>query len=149
MHPDRRESGRAWIRGKALGEAYTKEAIISGLGKSFDRDRRIKDCSEAERLEYYGKLYREIFGYHTSSEGDGAIELSELDARERADVTDAIPGSELERASEADIGADGAASENERGSRENNRAAGATSPGAHGEDTEGFDGGIRKGGTRI
>jgi hypothetical protein len=43
LHPDRVGSDRAWIRGKSLGDKYTKEAIVNGFNKQADRRADIRE----------------------------------------------------------------------------------------------------------
>ena len=85
LHPERKGSGREWIRGKSLGENYTTEAIENGFKKSGNRsgylgrnngaERRLGDFNtERSTAENYGSFedfkrriseirsfYREIF----------------------------------------------------------------------------------------
>ena len=58
LHPD---AGNKLVDAKSLGDDYTKDAIINNLGKSLNSEKNLKDCSKANRLDYYGNLYKEIF----------------------------------------------------------------------------------------
>ncbi len=85
LHPKRRGENRAWIRGKSLGEKYTKEAILNELEKPRDRRGYIRAYSDAGRFEYYKETIRAIFGYNppdiggTSTTGERAFARADTD----------------------------------------------------------------------
>ncbi len=64
LHP---EAGNKLMDAKSLGDNYTKDAIINNLGKPLNDGKNLKNCSEAEELEYYKRLYQEIFAYNPSN----------------------------------------------------------------------------------
>lgn len=66
LHPERRGTARAWIRGKTLGEEYTKEAILHEL-RSHDRRRSVNFETEAERNAYYAEFTQRILGIHNTA----------------------------------------------------------------------------------
>ena len=68
LHPDRKGSGRAWIRGASLGEYFTKENILN----EFERNNRNVTILESskDRQEYLERLYRQVFGFIPTDTAD-------------------------------------------------------------------------------
>ncbi len=111
LHPERRGQGRAWIRGKALGEAFTKEAILHGI-EQLNGAGRVQAGTEAERIEYYKRLYRAIFSDHSPEE----ISPGDTD-RGRGDLAvpgDTAPAGAADRAEQPGAGS-GSAEREDRG----------------------------------
>ena len=71
LHPDRKGSGRAWIRGASLGENFTKESIINELKRN-NGNVAIHENGE-DRQAYLERLYRQVFGFvpTDTAEADG------------------------------------------------------------------------------
>ncbi len=134
LHPQRRGQERAWIRGKALGEAFTKEAIINGISQD-GRQRHIGDTNEKEQFKYYSDLIERIYSNNTPDGGEREQKLIErlgaaaaaADRREREEYTD--------RATEAKLGGDTAATPvvKKTGQIPGQGTVGAGTPGTNGE----------------
>ena len=63
LHPERKNSGRAWIRGTSLGDLFTKESIINEFNKRNDRGLDIQGQGAEADGNYLERLYRQVFGY--------------------------------------------------------------------------------------
>lgn len=110
LHPERKGSGRAWIRGSALGENFTKENITNGFNKRNDGRSDIQGQGES-RSAYLERLYRQVFGYVPSeadlADADGADTVAdrsspgELTSSPDADVIERERRENTEGASEA------------------------------------------------
>ena len=84
LHPDRKGSGRAWIRGASLGENFTKESIINELKRN-NGNVAIHENGE-DRQAYLERLYRQVFGF---------VPTDTADADGRNTVTDRSAPGEL------------------------------------------------------
>lgn len=79
LHPERKNSGRAWIRGASLGEYFTKENIINELEQRNDRWSNIQSENRENRNEYLERLYKQVFGYiptDTTTESSTGLDRS-------------------------------------------------------------------------
>lgn len=147
LHPERKGSGRAWIRGSALGDNFTKENIINGFNKRNDREIDIQGQNEADS-SYLERLYRQVFGYvpseATLTDADGAdtvterSSLGELTSSPDADVIERERRENTEGASEAAASGRGAIKE-----------AGAASSGDRATDTKEPQSPFRRGGAKL
>ena len=68
LHPDRKGSGRAWIRGASLGENFTKESIINELKRN-NGNFAIHENSE-DRQAYLERLYKQVYGFVPTDTAD-------------------------------------------------------------------------------
>ena len=141
LHPERKNSGRAWIRGTSLGDLFTKESILNEFNKRNDRRSDIQGQDEADS-SYLERLYRQVFGY-VPKEAD----LYNADGADT--VTDRSPeanGADLIGERREDTrGADEAATSG-RGA---NKEAGAASPGDRATDTKEPQIPFRRGGAKL
>lgn len=81
LHPERSGQNRAWIRGRALGEAFTKEAIINGFEEQYHRSEHIRD----DKIGYYEQLYREVFSRYPSTAGGNVAATGDISFDTRTD----------------------------------------------------------------
>lgn len=147
LHPERKNSGRAWIRGASLGDLFTKESIINGFNKRNDREIDIQGQNEADS-SYLERLYRQVFGYvpseATLTDADGADTVTErsspgeLTSSPDADVIERERRENTEGASEAAASGRGA-----------NKEAGAASSGDRATDTKEPQSPFRRGGAKL
>lgn len=153
LHPERKNSGRAWIRGASLGDLFTKESIINGFNKRNDRGIDIQGQNEADS-SYLERLYRQVFGYVPKEADLGAADGADTvaDRSSPGELTVDTDGSS--KANGADLigerredtqGADEAAASG-RGA---NKEAGAASQGDRATDTKEPQSPFRRGGAKL
>ena len=124
LHPERKNSGRAWIRGASLGDLFTKESIINEFNKRNDRGLAIQGQNAEADGNYLKRLYRQVFGYVpeeanlTSAGGTDTVAVrsspgdltadtdTNLHAEHREDLTGASQTSENGRGADEKTGAD-------------------------------------------
>ena len=160
LHPERKGSGRAWIRGASLGDLFTKESILNEFNKRNDGRSDIQGQNE-DGSTYLERLYRQVFGYIPTG--------AELGAADRADtVTDrSTPGdltadtvrstasiSATFTADGADLGGERredtkGAQQAESSERGAHKKAGAASAGDRGSDKTKPQSPFRRGGTKL
>ena len=153
LHPERKNSGRAWIRGASLGDLFTKESIINGFNKRNDRGIDIQGQNEADS-SYLERLYRQVFGYvpkeadlYTADGADTVADRSspgELTA-DTDGSTEANGADLIGERREDPQGADEAAAIG-RGA---NKEAGAASSGDRATDTKEPQSPFRRGGAKL
>ena len=153
LHPERKGSGRAWIRGASLGDLFTKESILNEFNKRNDRGIDIQGQNEADS-SYLERLYRQVFGYvpkeadlYTADGADTVTDRSspgeltaDTDRRSKANGTDLIG----ERREDTQGAGEAAAS-----GRGNSKKAGAASPGDRETDTKESQSPFRRGGAKL
>lgn len=93
LHPERKNSGRAWIRGASLGDLFTKESIINELKRN-NGNVAIHENGE-DRQAYLERLYRQVFGF---------VPTDTADADGRKTATDRSAPGELTADTGADVG---------------------------------------------
>ena len=153
LHPERKNSGRAWIRGASLGDLFTKESIINGFNKRNDRGIDIQGQDEADS-SYLERLYRQVFGYVPKEADLGSADGSNTVANQSS------PGeltADTDRSSEAN-GADlvGERREDTRGAdeaaasgREADEKSGAAAAGDRASDQAKPQSPFRRGGAKL
>ena len=153
LHPERKNSGRAWIRGASLGDLFTKESILNEFNKRNDRRSDIQGQDEAGS-SYLERLYRQVFGYvpkeadlYTADGADTVTDRSSPgDLTADTDGSSEAVGADLIGERREDTrGADEAAA-NERGAH---KEAGAASSGDRTTDTKEPQSPFRRGGTKL
>ena len=153
LHPERKNSGRAWIRGASLGDLFTKESILNEFNKRNDRRSDIQGQDEADS-SYLERLYRQVFGYVPKEADLGSADGADTvaDRSSPGELTVDTDGSS--KANGADLigerredtrGADEAAASG-RGA---NKEAGAASPGDRATDTKEPQSPFRRGGAKL
>ena len=93
LHPDRKGSGRAWIRGASLGENFTKESIINELKRN-NGNVAIHENGE-DRQAYLERLYRQVFGFVPTDTADADGRKTATDRSTPGELT-ADTGTELD-----------------------------------------------------
>ena len=153
LHPERKNSGRAWIRGASLGDLFTKENIINGFNKRNDRRSDIQGQDEADS-SYLERLYRQVFGYVPKEadlgSADGADTVTDRSSPGEltADTdqnTEAVGAELIGERREDTRGADEAAA-SECGAH---KEAGAASSGDRATDTKEPQSPFRRGGAKL
>lgn len=96
LHPERKNSGRAWIRGESLGDLFTKENILNEFTKRNNGGHDIQGQGAKTDGNYLERLYRQVFGYVPAD--------AKLDAYDRANTV-------TERSSPGEFTSSGAAGE--------------------------------------
>ena len=153
LHPERKNSGRAWIRGASLGDLFTKESIINGFNKRNDRGIDIQGQNEADS-SYLERLYRQVFGYvpkeadlYTADGADTVADRSSLgELTADTDGSSEANGADLVGERREDTqGADEAAASG-RGA---NKEAGAASQGDRATDTKEPQSPFRRSGAKL
>ena len=153
LHPERKNSGSAWIRGASLGDLFTKENIINGFNKRNDRRSDIQGQNEADS-SYLERLYRQVFGYvpkeadlYTANGADTVTDRSspgELTA-DTDESTEANGADLIGERREDTQGADEAAAIGRGAHKE----AGAASQGDRATDTKEPQSSFRRGGAKL
>ena len=159
LHPERKGSGRAWIRGASLGDLFTKESILNEFNKRNDGRSDIQGQNE-DGSTYLERLYRQVFGYIPS---DAELEYSSgADTVAGRSTTGDITSDTNRRASiSATFTADGAdlggerredtkgAQQAESSGRGASQKAGAAAAGNKNTDTAKPKSPFRRGGTKL
>ena len=153
LHPERKNSGRAWIRGASLGDLFTKESIINGFNKRNDRGIDIQGQNEADS-SYLERLYRQVFGYVPKEADLGSADGADTVADRSSPGELTVDTDRSSEANGADLvgerredtqGADEAAASG-RGA---NKEAGAASQGDRATDTKEPQSPFRRGGAKL
>ena len=142
LHPDRKGSGRAWIRGASLGENFTKESIINELKRNNGNVAVLENGED--RQAYLERLYRQVFGFVPTDTAEADGRSTDTDRSSPGDLT-------------ADTGADvGERREDPRGAAEDTTSgrgafekAGAATDRDRAADKQEPTSPFRRGGTKI
>ena len=153
LHPERKNSGRAWIRGASLGDLFTKESILNEFNKRNDRRSDIQGQDEAGS-SYLERLYRQVFGYVPKEAdlytADGADTVTDRSFPEEltadTDGSSEAVGTELIGERREDTRGTDEAAASERGAH---KEAGAASSGDRATDTKESQSPFRRGGAKL
>ena len=101
LHPDRKGSGRAWIRGASLGENFTKESIINELKRN-NGNVAIHENGE-DRQAYLERLYRQVFGFVPTDTADADGRNTATDRSAPGELTADTYADSIDRKGREDI----------------------------------------------
>ena len=151
LHPERKNSGRAWIRGASLGDLFTKESILNEFNKRNDRRSDIQGQDEAGS-SYLERLYRQVFGYVPKEAdlytADGAETVT--DRSSPGELTANTDGSSEANITAGERGVDyGGADEAAKNENRDTEKAGAASSGDRATDTKEPQSPFRRGGAKL
>lgn len=152
LHPERKNSGRAWIRGASLGDLFTKESIINEFNKRNDRGLDIQGQGAEADGNYLERLYRQVFGYVPEEADLGSADGADTvaDRSSPGDLTADIDGS-----TEANVTAgerranNGRANEASTNENRANEKAGAAAAGDRASDQAKPQSPFRRGGAKL
>ena len=160
LHPERKGSGRAWIRGASLGDLFTKESILNEFYKRNDGRSDIQGQNE-DGSTYLERLYRQVFGYIPTGAELGAADRADTVA-DRSTPGDLTADTDRSTASiSATFTADGAdlggerredtkgAQQAESSGRGASQKTGAASAGDRGSDQAKPQSPVRRGGSKL
>lgn len=151
LHPERKSSGRAWIRGASLGDLFTKESILNEFNKRNDRRSNIQGQDEAGS-SYLERLYRQVFGYVPKEADLGSSDGAETvtDRSSPGELTADTDGSAEANITAGERGANnGGADEAAKNENRDTEKAGAASEGDRGSDQAKPQSPFRRGGAKL